>query len=810
MNKSLCVILIIRNDISLIQKSIANLIGIEVLNELFIIDNYSSKEFILSLFKNKFSPKIKYLSLDKNINIVQKINKALRESNSAYSLVLNDSQYLDTEALLYILSIFNENNGIKIIYTNSIFTDKKGNFLSLYPAEIVKNYLDEKNFLKPFNNSSVVFCNKIFDLIGKFDINLPQHFISEYVLRCINFNLKLVRFESCFLSKSAVSTFSNIDGFNDLESVIEFLSINNKFKNKKKIYIEKKIAQLMYKKHYMEIDKIIKNNKLLNISTDKLESIFKSVNSEFKTNEKYNFIDDNKPKELKLILNSRWDLQNNDLHLKENERKLCCWLIKYGFNEYPPFLNYSDSKETIDWLYEKNPKDSISRLNRAIWDSSSIFKKVFRTKNSLKFFNLFFNLFLNFFPNRLPKNDKYKFFIRRNFLKKKIKNIDNLKKGVNLIGYAKHALGIGEDLRSTAYALKRTKLKTSIINFSPGSFKGREEKTLHKLIQKKHPFKITILCLTAEETLRYVMREGSKNLKGKYVIGYWPWELPKWPKSWLSALDYVNEIWVSSKHIKDSLSVETDKPIKIMPLCVDQEGYQLHQQNKREREENRDKFSLDLQSIYICYSFDQNSYIDRKNPLDAFRAFQTAFPPYPTNLAEKKVKLIIKTFPNKNISWEWQYLKEMAKFDGRVEILEKNMSRFELMQLYGCCDIFLSLHRAEGYGRCLAEALQLGLDLIATDWSGNKDFCEGPLFYPVPHKLRPLKPLEYPYWQGQFWAEPNIEEASKILIKVVNKRKREGIPKPETTRNYQEYFSAINCGERYKKRLEELPFFNAN
>ena len=44
---------------------------------------------------------------------------------------------------------------------------------------------------------------------------------------------------------------------------------------------------------------------------------------------------------------------------------------------------------------------------------------------------------------------------------------------------------------------------------------------------------------------------------------------------------------VSSKHTRDAISVETDKPIKIMPLCVDQEGFQLRQENNKEREENR-------------------------------------------------------------------------------------------------------------------------------------------------------------------------------------------------------------------------------
>ena len=64
---------------------------------------------------------------------------------------------------------------------------------------------------------------------------------------------------------------------------------------------------------------------------------------------------------------------------------------------------------------------------------------------------------------------------------------------------------------------------------------------------------------------------------------------------------------------------------------------------------------------------------------------------------------------------KWQFLKEISKLDPRVEIIEKNMSRSELLNFKNFCDIFLSLHRAEGYGRNIAEALQLGLDLIATN-----------------------------------------------------------------------------------------------
>ena len=205
--------------------------------------------------------------------------------------------------------------------------------------------------------------------------------------------------------------------------------------------------------------------------------------------------------------------------------------------------------------------------------------------------------------------------------------------------------------------------------------------------------------MTAEETLRYVMTEGINNLKGKYVIGYWPWELPYWPRSWNWAFNFVNEIWVSSNHIRDSIEKETNKPVKVMPLCVDQEGFKFSQQSHEQRLVNRKKYNLDLNSTYICYCFDQNSYIDRKNPLDAIKSFQMAFPPYPSNSVNKNVRLIIKTYPSKNTSWEWQYLKEISKLDPRIEIIEKNMTRFELINLYGCCDIFfLSIEQRDTVG----------------------------------------------------------------------------------------------------------------
>ena len=617
-----------------------------------------------------------------------------------------------------------------------------------------------------------------------------------------------MRFDPSFLSYIKLNSFSDIDCLIHYKKAIEILYIYYRLNKTNTDYIEKKILDLIYKKNDKKILEEILKSKISKTTIERIKLLFTKINQDIQNNYE---IDTGKPQQLQLLLNNRPDLKNLYFHLNQYERQFCSWLIIHGFKEYPKLLNYSENKEIFDWLNSKNDKDYISRINRAIWDSYRIFQIVFRTKNSIKIFNFFINIFGIFLPVKYPNFKKslnlefWKFFKFQRKVSSKSTN------GVNLIGYAKHALGIGEDLRSTVYALNSNKLDTAIINFHPGSLdKTREENTLKNRIQNKHIFNTTILCMTAEETLRYVMTEGINNLKGKYVIGYWPWELPYWPKSWNWAFTFVNEIWVSSKHIRDSVVKETNKPVKVMPLCVDQEGFKFSQQSHEQRLVNRKKYNLDLNSTYICYCFDQNSYIDRKNPLDALKSFQMAFPPNPSNSVNKNVRLIIKTYPSKNISWEWQFLKEISKLDPRVEIIEKNMSRFELLNFYGCCDIFLSLHRAEGFGRNLAEALQLGLDLIATNWSGNTDFCKGDLYHPVPYKLIPVKPLEYPHWQGQFWAEPDIYSSAKILEKVVNKRKKDGLPNKEISKEYQKYFSAIKRGKKYIKRLKDLGLINLN
>jgi glycosyltransferase involved in cell wall biosynthesis len=184
----------------------------------------------------------------------------------------------------------------------------------------------------------------------------------------------------------------------------------------------------------------------------------------------------------------------------------------------------------------------------------------------------------------------------------------------------------------------------------------------------------------------------------------------------------------------------------------------------------------------------------------ALEAFQLAFPlpQLPATYGRERnvhplsehVALLIKTFPPQGFCAEWHWLQA----------------------LYGCCDVFLSLHRSEGFGRGMAEALQLGVDVITTDFGGNTDFCSGPLAHPVRYRPAPIPRDAYPCADGHRWAEPDLEHEAELCREVAARRlalaadPRVADPSrdPAVLASYRERFSFAVVGGRYRARLEEL------
>lgn len=361
--------------------------------------------------------------------------------------------------------------------------------------------------------------------------------------------------------------------------------------------------------------------------------------------------------------------------------------------------------------------------------------------------------------------------------------------GVNLIGYAFGQLGIGEDARMAARSLLAANVPMTMLNFPPGNEIPQNDRSMLTHVSERGQFAVNFFCLTAEETGRYYAEQGGSQFQDRYSIGYWPWELSKWPAEWKMLLELVDEVWVSTQHTFDALAPVCAKPLFLMPMAV-----QLGEIRQfASRTEARYNFDLPTEAKLFCFSFDLNSSVDRKNPQACVDAFLAAFPK--AEYLAEAVGLVIKVHKPAKRNRAWERLKKLAAEDHRLHIIESTLSRPDLLALYQACDCFISLHRAEGFGRGLAEALQLGLHVIATDYSGNVDFCQPPHADLVRYQLIKVRKNQYPHADGQIWAEADVGHAAELMrtFFLDSSPKARKVDWPE--------FSVGVVGERYRERL---------
>ena len=370
--------------------------------------------------------------------------------------------------------------------------------------------------------------------------------------------------------------------------------------------------------------------------------------------------------------------------------------------------------------------------------------------------------------------------------------------GVNLFGYARGELGIGEDVRMVALALESQGIPFCIVNVMPGREISQKDHSADHWIADKPSFGINLLCMTGVEQARLGCENGLGWFNGRYNISLSPWELPQWPVSCQYAYGMIDEIWGISLYTARAYR-DAPRPVHAMslPVVVDPVG-----------NETREDFGLPAKAYLFVFAFDLHSTVARKNPEAVIRAFRKAFP----RESGEQVGLVLKaTTPAADMdnltmidrlaglaSWHraWQAVKRLADDDPRIHIMERSMRRPQVMALYRACDCFVSLHRAEGFGRSLAEAILLDLQLIATNFSGNMDFCSEPRVGLVRHHLRPLRAGEYFWSYGQSWAEPDVEHAAQLM--------RDIRQNPRDVRNFNHDFSPAAVGRRYGERLRQI------
>ncbi|MEM8514815.1 glycosyltransferase involved in cell wall biosynthesis [Massilia sp. MP_M2] len=362
--------------------------------------------------------------------------------------------------------------------------------------------------------------------------------------------------------------------------------------------------------------------------------------------------------------------------------------------------------------------------------------------------------------------------------------------GVNVIGYAFGQLGIGEDARMATAALDCASVPVLMLNFAPGKNVGQNELSMQKFVKPDGKYNINMYCLTAIEHGRYFAENGSEAIVKGYNIGYWPWELNEWPDEWSHLFALVNEVWVSSRHTYDSIAPISSVPVILMPMAVE-----IPQPSGKTRSD----FGLPQDGCLFLFSFDINSSIYRKNPSACIDAFLLAFP---HSEFTNEVGLVIKVQAGHKNNDVYPVLKSLHEKDSRIFLIEETLSKPDLLALYKCCDAFVSLHRAEGFGRNIAEAMLLERPVIVTGYSGNLSFNSSENSLLVKSRLIPVQPGEYENSSGMVWAEPDIIHASKRMKQILHCKDAVKIISKAGKSVIEFQHNPLTVGKRYRERLE--------
>lgn len=321
-------------------------------------------------------------------------------------------------------------------------------------------------------------------------------------------------------------------------------------------------------------------------------------------------------------------------------------------------------------------------------------------------------------------------------------------RGVLVSGFFNSVMGLGEAARLVAGAVESSGIEHATLTYSAtvaeqGS--GFAELGDHGTRLDTH-----VACVNVDTFDAFVATLGPEYFDGRHTIGLWFWEASTIPDRFLGAFDHVDEIWVASEFVGEVMSRYTDKPVNVFPQPVP-----VPERGTATREE------LGLpEEFTFLFAFDFNSVIERKNPLGLVEAFTRAFAP------GEGPKLVIKTING---------FRRLADFDrlllatidrDDIEVVDEFFPGWKRDAWTAECDCYVSLHRSEGFGLTMAEAMASGKPVIATRSSGNLNFMDDDNSLLVDAVEASVPAGCEPYPEGALWADPDLDQAAAHMRRV--------------------------------------------
>ena len=382
--------------------------------------------------------------------------------------------------------------------------------------------------------------------------------------------------------------------------------------------------------------------------------------------------------------------------------------------------------------------------------------------------------------------------------------------GLNIAGFLTADLGLGESARCMVRAADAAGLPSALVPLRLHCKNRLGDPTYASRLQDDNPHDVNVVHLDPPVARDLDHHHGPAFRAGKYNIGYFAWELPEFPDAWTAAFDYFDEIWTPSDFVTAALAMKAPLPVLTMPHAIS------FARPTESPATLRARLGLPAGKFLFLTLFDLNSYAERKNPRAVIAAFRLAFassarsgafPTAESSSAAAQPALVIKVQNVAGNEAAFAALQaSLADLPGTV-LLTATLSRADIYALEAACDCFVSLHRSEGFGLAVAEAMYLGQPVIATDWSATAEFVDASNGCPVRAPLVTLDRNHGPYAKGSTWADPDPAHAAEHMRRLFADPALCARLGTAARATIEARFAPPVIGARYRRRLEAIATF---
>lgn len=359
--------------------------------------------------------------------------------------------------------------------------------------------------------------------------------------------------------------------------------------------------------------------------------------------------------------------------------------------------------------------------------------------------------------------------------------------GVNLVGYLQAELGIGEAARLTVAALEAGSVPVTTVS-TRRTISRQDGGFVADSVQRHNT---VVMAVNADQFRQIRSDLGPAFFDGRYTIGQWFWELSTFPNSLTPSFELLDEVWAATTFMRDSIAEAAPASVKVthMPL-----PFRTPLINPAL---TRADFGLD-DRFTVLFSFDMMSVLDRKNPLGLVECYRETF------AVGDGTMLVLKTMNGRTNAEGMERLRWACMGRPDIITIDDALDSADTNALMNMADCYVSLHRAEGLGLTMAEAMLMGKPVVATGYSGNMDFMNDDVAYLVPWSAGAVPKSAAPYSASSTWAEPDLARASAILSDIVNNPEAALAVGARAREHLLTNYSPARCGAAMQQRLTQI------